>query len=211
MLKDTFKYFVFPNAFNSKECRKIIKSLDKPYRMRNAGYGPDPSKQMAMDDSVRKSMGTTVYKSETEFSWIRNRMLRYCHEANEVYKTKITDELTDDLQLLKYGPGGHFIRHCDSGGPGYFALRELSIVLQLSSPKEYKGGELLLQTLSKEPDVAPKEQGTLIVFQSCLFHQVMPVTKGVRYSMVAWVARRPTLWDKIRGRSEVGPHLAQTS
>ena len=33
----------------------------------------------------------------------------------------------------------------------------------------------------------PKEQGKLILFPSYVLHEVKPVTKGERYSLVAWI------------------------
>lgn len=200
MLSNVFKVFTYPNAFSPKECRKIIKALDRSHRMFNLDVGVTDAKETQVYDAFRKCTGTSVPKAETEFSWIRNRIIRHANEANEVYKAKITSELTDDLQFLKYGPGGHFLRHSDVRGSKNIALRELSVVVQLSSPKEYRGGELRMQTLSKRGfDTAAKEQGTIIVFQSCLYHQVTPVTAGLRYSMVAWMARSRTIWDKLRG------------
>ena len=35
--------------------------------------------------------------------------------------------------------------------------------------------------------IAVKQQGTLILFPSYVLHQVTPVTKGERNSLVAWV------------------------
>jgi len=68
-------------------------------------------------------------------------------------------------------------------------MRKVSAVLQLCDPKTYKGGELLLMdTRSEEFAAEPKfrKQGSIIVFPSLLMHQVTPVTKGDRYSAVAW-------------------------
>lgn len=200
MPKDSYDVFSYPGAFSPKECRNLIQTLDKPHRLSNSPVAAsfDPRKGLTIDKNVRKTVGTTIYKKESEFTWVRNRILKHCKEANENYKTRITEDLTDDLQFLKYGPGGHYIRHRDIGS-GYFAYRELSVVVQLSSTKDYRGGELLMQNKSNKPDVAPKDQGTIIIFPSHLYHQVMPVTKGVRYSLVAWVARPPTTMEKIKG------------
>jgi predicted 2-oxoglutarate/Fe(II)-dependent dioxygenase YbiX len=33
----------------------------------------------------------------------------------------------------------------------------------------------------------PKEQGTLIAFPSFMLHEVSPIKKGTRYSLVAWI------------------------
>ncbi|WP_299006958.1 hypothetical protein [uncultured Tenacibaculum sp.] len=37
----------------------------------------------------------------------------------------------------------------------------------------------------------PREKGTIIVFPSFMMHCVTPITKGVRKSIVGWVAGPP--------------------
>lgn len=67
--------------------------------------------------------------------------------------------------------------------------RKLSMVIQLSDPKNYEGGELEIQPLHLDPPNPEilKKQGNVIVFPSFLMHRVTPVTKGTRYSLVAWI------------------------
>ena len=67
--------------------------------------------------------------------------------------------------------------------------RKLSMVIQLSDPSEYEGGDLEIQTLHLGPPdpVVLRKQGNVIVFPSFLLHRVNPVTKGTRYSLVAWM------------------------
>ena len=64
--------------------------------------------------------------------------------------------------------------------------RKLSVVVQLSDPEEYEGGELKLHT-SYDPIIIKKERGMIVSFPSYTLHEVAPVTKGERYSLVAWV------------------------
>jgi len=67
--------------------------------------------------------------------------------------------------------------------------RKLSMVIQLSDPSEYEGGDLEIQPLHREPPdpTVLRKQGNVIVFPSFLMHRVTPVTKGTRYSLVAWM------------------------
>lgn len=67
--------------------------------------------------------------------------------------------------------------------------RKLSMVIQLSDPNNYEGGDFEMQPLflgSPDPAVL-KKQGTTIIFPSFVQHRVTPVTKGTRYSLVAWM------------------------
>jgi PKHD-type hydroxylase len=69
-------------------------------------------------------------------------------------------------------------------------VRKLSFVLQLSDPKNYKGGELQIH-LGETPNVMKKEQGTVVAFPSPTLHEVTPITKGKRYSLVGWITGKP--------------------
>jgi PKHD-type hydroxylase len=66
-------------------------------------------------------------------------------------------------------------------------VRKLSISIQLTDPEEYEGGELKLYDGEEEGVLMDKTQGTLIIFPSYVLHEVMPVTKGTRNSLVTWV------------------------
>ena len=69
--------------------------------------------------------------------------------------------------------------------------RKLSIVVQLSDPSEYDGGELQIQTGLLEPVTIGKTKGLAVVFPTYLLHRVTPVTRGVRRSLVCWIDGPP--------------------
>ena len=48
-------------------------------------------------------------------------------------------------------------------------------------------GELELR-FGKDPITIGKERGLIALFPSYTMHRVTPVTKGTRYSLVAWVS-----------------------
>ena len=63
---------------------------------------------------------------------------------------------------------------------------DLSCTLFLSSPKEYDGGELVIQL--GEQELAYKlDPGSAILYPSTTIHQVAPVTRGVRIVAITWI------------------------
>lgn len=66
--------------------------------------------------------------------------------------------------------------------------RKLSMVVQLSDPADYEGGELQFTEVTNPDKEALQKQGSIIVFPSYLQHAVTPVTKGKRYSLVLWLS-----------------------
>jgi len=75
-------------------------------------------------------------------------------------------------------------------------IRKLSVTISLNDPSEYDGGNLKFDLGPHRPDryhtceeIRPR--GSIIVFPSHVYHQVTPVTRGTRYSLVAWNLGKP--------------------
>jgi len=75
--------------------------------------------------------------------------------------------------------------------------RKLSVTINLNSPDEYEGGKLKFDYGPHTNDERYHEcdeikpQGSIIVFPSFMYHQVTPVTRGTRYSLVLWALGNP--------------------
>jgi predicted 2-oxoglutarate/Fe(II)-dependent dioxygenase YbiX len=65
-------------------------------------------------------------------------------------------------------------------------VRKLSFVMQLSDPDDYEGGNLQLLDEAGNSYIAPRQRGTVILFDSRTQHRVLKVTKGTRKSIVGW-------------------------
>ncbi len=66
-------------------------------------------------------------------------------------------------------------------------VRKLSFSLQLSDPTDYTGGEVQFMNNQNKTYFAPKQRGTLIIFDSRVKHRVRRVRSGMRKSLVGWV------------------------
>ena len=132
---------------------------------------------------------------------IRNNKVRWLTpypEIQHIYK-KITDAVVtlnndffkfkiygiyEHLQFTTYGEKEKYIKHTDRLFNS--VIRKLSFSIQLTNPKEYEGGDLILYDSDTETKMK-KEQGTLILFPSFVSHEVKPVTKGERDALVGWI------------------------
>ena len=90
--------------------------------------------------------------------------------------------------LPRYAPIDQFV-----DDPNFFnKTRKLSVTVNLTDPKNYKGGNLKFDFGPHSRDkryytckeIRPR--GSIIVFPSFVNHMVTPVTKGTRYSLVMW-------------------------
>ena len=76
--------------------------------------------------------------------------------------------------------------HTDTGRNTNY--RKISLSVQLSNSDEYNGGifELGRNGLFNEPKHLKK--GNAIMFPSLLRHRILPITAGIRKSLVVWIA-----------------------
>lgn len=96
-----------------------------------------------------------------------------------------------EFQIAEYREGGHYDEHFDMRMDNRASVRKLGITVQLSDPKEYSGGEFMFsEDISTPNQEIIKQKGTVIVFPSFLYHKVLPVSKGTRYSLVGWYEGR---------------------
>lgn len=94
-----------------------------------------------------------------------------------------------EIQYTEYDAKykGHYSMHHDIDFQRNDGIdRKVSITVQLSDPSEYEGGDFVFD-LPESPDPKlTKQKGTILVFPSYHMHAVMPITKGLRKSLVAW-------------------------
>jgi SM-20-related protein len=101
-------------------------------------------------------------------------------------------DLIEEPQFLRYEAGDFFVAHQDGNTPlvrDDTRFRRISLVIFLSDPAGYDGGELQLH--GRYPDYdrresAPSGAGTLIAFPAETTHEVTPLTRGERYTIVSW-------------------------
>jgi SM-20-related protein len=108
----------------------------------------------------------------------------------------------ESSQFLAYKEGDFFKPHTDSStsttSHNYIQQRRVSVVIFLNgesasaNQNSYSGGSLILYGLLdnaswKDYGFNIKgEPGLLIAFASDVYHEVTPVTKGMRFTMVTW-------------------------
>ena len=66
------------------------------------------------------------------------------------------------------------------------SCRKVSASIQLSDPTEYEGGDIVFPNVGQPSSDELRRLGSVLIFPSYLVHSVMPVTRGQRFSLVAW-------------------------
>ena len=95
------------------------------------------------------------------------------------------------MQYTSYSKGEYYGWHNDAGLSSVQSpndtIRKLSITIQLSDPEDYSGGEVQFMRDDGRTYFAPKEKGTIIIFDSRVAHRARKVYSGTRKSLVGWV------------------------
>ena len=142
--------------------------------------------------------------------WVGGFMWHYIMRANRenfLYDLRNIDG--ESMQYTRYGEGMFYDWHNDSGLATHYKpvsvgnrtegrqqdfvnenlelVRKLSFALQLSSPDDYEGGNVVLLDEAGEKYIVPRQRGTMVLFDSRTQHRVNKVKSGVRKSIVGWV------------------------
>ena len=142
---------------------------------------------ISSNETVRRSR--QLWLPPDDYVWVYDRMLKIARRVNERYRYQI-DSVDDKIQIAYYDESeqGFFTWHMDWGSEAQ--QRKISISVPLNDPAEYEGGDLEFN-VSGVPAAVPQEMGAAISFPSYILHRVTPVTRGRRYSMVAWIHGPP--------------------
>jgi PKHD-type hydroxylase len=171
-------YAFWNNAFSKEECQTIINIA------KNKGLIKGKTKGITKD--VRDSKVCWLYPTDG-IDWVFRRVTDITLNLNERFFKFDIFGLNEGFQFTNYeAPSGKYGKHVDRSMN--ISVRKLSISIQLTNPEEYEGGELkLYEEDDEKANIMDKAQGTLIIFPSYVLHEVMPVTKGTRNSLVSWV------------------------
>jgi len=173
-------------AFSKEECEKIIE-LGKKQILETGCINSDGKN--IVDEHIRISNVSWLFPSN-DTEWIYKRLTYIIVELNKRFFNYDLYGIIEGLQFTEYfgDRSGMYTKHIDSTSNG--VIRKISVSVQLSELNSYEGGSLLLHT-SSNPQEMGKDVGKLIMFPSFVLHEVTPVKKGTRYSLVAWVTGPP--------------------
>ena len=123
---------------------------------------------------------------EQRYRWLYERIWAAAQECNRLFFCVDIAGVEGNVQLARYDGGnrGFYDWHTDFAGIA--PRRKISISIQLSRPEDYDGGDLEL-LYGNEPRRLDRTRGTLLAFPSFMLHRVTPVTRGARWSLVAWI------------------------
>lgn len=181
------------NVFDKSECENIVSIMSR-YPSKEASIlqeiKDDNVVRHQFDNKVRKNRISWVPAGPTETDWIFRKLTDVIIELNKQFYNFDLDYI-ESLQYTIYNQiGDHYIAHEDFRGMGAH-YRKFSFSVQLSDPETYEGCDLMIHKMGFEFAPTKREQGTMVAFPSYSLHQVTPLVKGTRISLVGWVCGQP--------------------
>ena len=181
-----------------KEATELFEGELKPSTL----YGEN------FDPNKRNSKNAWIPTSH----WLGGFIWHYVQKANrENFLYDISNIDGENIQFTYYNEGEFYSWHNDAGlSQNYKPIatrssnvtgevisdfvnknceytRKLSVVVQLSDPNEYEGGNLQIMGENGKSYIAPRQRGSIIIFDSRAQHRVLKIKKGLRKSLVAWI------------------------
>ena len=169
---------------------------------------------MTKEDLDELGIKETAYMRDSQVAWlsdkwIYDKVLPFINDANKKAGWNWKHDYIEQIQFTKYGLNQFYNWHADGNSDHYSVyknksnpqmngkIRKISVTINLVGGDEYEGGNLRFDygphagknRYKVCEEIRPK--GSMIVFPSFLYHQVTPITKGTRYSLVMWVLGRP--------------------
>jgi PKHD-type hydroxylase len=171
------------NGFTEQELNWLQEQAQKAEQQAQVGGDPQGS-DLA---KIRRSQVSWLNKNQ-DTAWVFEKLGHIASSLNAQYYRFDLTGFGEPIQLTNYDQSeqGMYGWHQDYGGK-LSPSRKLSLVLQLTDPSQYEGGNLQVIT-SGQPQTVRKQRGLVAAFPSYVLHQVTPVTSGNRQSLVAWIS-----------------------
>ena len=179
--KENTSWIALDKIFTNQELNEIVTQADQVKKVSSTVGSGAVSDYRVCDIAWLESD-----EIESDFDWIYATLADAISQANNEHFQFDLTYLTA-LQYTVYNGNDYsnYQKHLDVGRQ--FPNRKLSFSVQLSDDAEYTGGDLRFHYIKNQPEVAPREKGTVIFFPSWIVHDVTPVTQGTRRSLVGWV------------------------
>jgi PKHD-type hydroxylase len=168
--------------FNSHQCQLIINAgLSEPIINANVGVQKDGPGEYDTKKRLSRVSWIPFKKMPQMYSQIEEKI----SEINNNYFGFEGVKITEMAQFTEYGVGGFYDWHtdCNISGENFPPVRKISMTCLLSNETEFEGGGL---ELIEDGKICKPKQGQAVFFASFIRHRVVPVTKGIRRSLVMW-------------------------
>ena len=175
---------VFEDVITDALCNAILEEFNTEEEWQKTVVGTG-----RVDDKIRTAETVVIsYPHVIEKnSKVRQKLDKYVFASaglaikkyNEIFSLACIEE-DSGYELLRYKEGQFYTKHTDS-----FKARPRAVSCSFMLNDDYEGGEFAFFNQEK---IIKASKGSAIMFPSNFMypHEIMPVTKGTRYSIITW-------------------------
>lgn len=183
---------IYDNILPEEVMKNFYKICKEHGNFKNKGKivsyaGEDNTINTEIRDTFCWNLKNLDEESKTTVHWC-NLLINLFSEKIKEYAKNVSEQgiscRIQDIQVLKYEKKGHYDFHVDHGTS---TPRTLSCIFFIND--DYKGGDLMFKTpVGNKQLKIDKKINRLIIWPSNFLypHAVLPVTEGIRYSVVTW-------------------------
>ena len=185
-------YWIFDQALTENICKEIIK------------LGKKNKSKLGVTHNTTSKQSKKIRNSNVKWldqRWLYQTISPYIAAANRNAGWNFEYSWFEPIQFTIYKKNQFYDWHQDAGRDVYKSkdlnwdnkIRKLSIIVSLTDPKKYTGGELEIELPGKKKKIntLKLKRGTIVVFPSFIWHRVKPVKSGERNSLVNWIIGKP--------------------
>lgn len=208
-MKLTNDWFYFISALDKDACKKIKDAGIKKLKEATVDLNKGELSKVQREKGRAPVYGSNKKARQSQVAWLQEQWIYdlifpYMWEANKRAGWNFEITSCETPQLTQYKKNNYYGWHIDGGSDSLSKftssnpllngkVRKISMTLLLN--EDYKGGDFQIGRFEKEKaNISTPEfnkAGSIIFFPSFLNHQVVPITKGTRYSLVAWFLGPP--------------------
>jgi SM-20-related protein len=185
--------FVIKDFLSTEVCQRLIAEMRSSRQDQAMIYRTD-TKTTEVNTDIRTTMEVKV--SASTRLYVKELLLSLRRSLQIFFEVEIDFR---EISFIIYREGGFFLPHQDRGLLNEAAgLRKLTVIIFLNGQSEepglsgYQGGSLVFYKVLDDPYLKgygfplAAQPGLLISFPSDTLHEVMPITAGERYAIVAF-------------------------
>jgi SM-20-related protein len=182
-------FLEIPNFLDARACAALRAELSEASGGPATVLSRDPEGVVA--PTVRRTTRIAMPAAARE----RIKQLFHDRKAELERHFELALSVCEEPQFLRYQVGDFFVAHQDGNTPLIHddsRFRRISLVLFLDAqaendrPATYGGGSFVFHGAYPERYPLAPAPGTLLCFRAETTHEVLPVTRGERFTIVTW-------------------------
>ena len=179
--------------FDDANSERLLRELQQLSGDAAVVYGTSPLGVVSAN--VRKA--TQLQPSPATRELVRRRLCEVRDDIEQSFSLRLGDP--EEPQFLRYDVGDYFVAHQDGNTPlirDASHSRRVSVVVFVNAQSDdahddtYSGGSLLLYGTFPDRSAVEAIPGLLVAFRSETTHEVTPLTRGRRFTIVTWFSSR---------------------